>query len=476
MISFTATACNPRSEKAPKKAFSEMFLDQNGVARDFYDVVGGGLSVGTPGALKALKAAHEKYGKLPWKNLFAPAIKIAREGFILDKKIHVILEQTPYLSRFDSMKIYFDANGKPRKIGTKIQNLKLAQTFEIIAGKGIKPFYEGKIANDIVQAVQNSKINPGYLALEDLKNYRIKQGNLLCGSYRIYKICSMPLPSSGGVTILEILGILENFDLAKLQPSSREAIHLISEATRFAYADRNKYVADVPNVPIAQMLDKKYLKSRAALIDMNKAMTEVKAGDFTKTDILLNSTMEKPSTTHVSIIDKSGNAVSMTSSIEYLFGSVLMVDGFMLNNQLTDFSLIPEIDGKKIANRVEPEKQPRSSMSPTFVFDQKNNLIMTIGSPGGPRIIQYVVKTIIGNLDWNLDIQQAISLPNHVVLNDKIELENRTKITKLKSNLEKMGHKVAITDITSGLHGITISNDGLKGGADPRRHGVATGK
>ncbi|OFW81239.1 MAG: gamma-glutamyltransferase [Alphaproteobacteria bacterium RIFCSPLOWO2_01_FULL_40_26] len=463
-------------EKAPKKAFSEMFLDQNGVARDFYDVVGGGLSVGTPGALKALKAAHEKYGKLPWKNLFAPAIKIAREGFILDKKIHVILEQTPYLSRFDSMKIYFDANGKPRKIGTKIQNLKLAQTFEIIAGKGIKPFYEGKIANDIVQAVQNSKINPGYLALEDLKNYRIKQGNLLCGSYRIYKICSMPLPSSGGVTILEILGILENFDLAKLQPSSREAIHLISEATRLAYADRNKYVADVPNVPIAQMLDKKYLKSRAALIDMNKAMTEVKAGDFTKTDILLNSTMEKPSTTHVSIIDKSGNAVSMTSSIEYLFGSVLMVDGFMLNNQLTDFSLIPEIDGKKIANRVEPEKQPRSSMSPTFVFDQKNNLIMTIGSPGGPRIIQYVVKTIIGNLDWNLDIQQAISLPNHVVLNDKIELENRTKITKLKSNLEKMGHKVAITDITSGLHGITISNDGLKGGADPRRHGVATGK
>ena len=212
------------------------------------------------------------------------------------------------------------------------------------------------------------------------------------------------------------------------------------------------------------------------MIDMNKAMTEVKAGDFTKTDILLNSTMEKPSTTHVSIIDKSGNAVSMTSSIEYLFGSVLMVDGFMLNNQLTDFSLIPEIDGKKIANRVEPEKQPRSSMSPTFVFDQKNNLIMTIGSPGGPRIIQYVVKTIIGNLDWNLDIQQAISLPNHVVLNDKIELENRTKITKLKSNLEKMGHKVAITDITSGLHGITISNDGLKGGADPRRHGVATGK
>jgi gamma-glutamyltranspeptidase/glutathione hydrolase len=209
---------------------------------------------------------------------------------------------------------------------------------------------------------------------------------------------------------------------------------------------------------------------------MDSVMADVKPGMFKKLAEPMAPTNEKPSTTHLSIIDKDGNAVSMTSTIEYLFGSVLMVDGFMLNNQLTDFSLAPVVNGKKVANRLQPWKQPRSSMSPTFVFDNKNNLIMVIGSPGGPRIIQYVLKAIIGHLDWGLNVQEAISLPNHVVLNNRIELEDRTKLTKLKSDLEKMGHKVAIVDITSGLHGITIDESGLKGGADPRRQGAAIGK
>lgn len=463
-------------ERAPLKATPEIFLDEKGVARSFYDVVGGGLSVGTPGALKAMKEAHDKYGKLPWKELFTPAIQIASNGFKLERKIYVILEALPYLNRFDGMQIYFNEDGTPKKIDSIIKNPALAETFTTLANQGIKPFYEGKIARDMVNAVQNSKVNPGKLSLADLKNYKTRKGDLLCGTYRIYKICSMPLPSSGGVTLLETLGILENFDLSKMQPSSAQAIHLISEATRLAYADRNEYVADVPNAPIAQMLDKKYLKQRAELIRTDSVISDVKPGTFPKLSAPLNATKEKPSTTHLSVIDSYGNAVSMTSTIEYLFGSVLMVDGFMLNNQLTDFSLTPVINGKKVANRVEPLKQPRSSMTPTFVFDNKDNLIMVIGSPGGPRIIQYVLKTIIGHLDWNLNVQDAISLPNHVVLNNRIELEKRTKLVDEKSALEKMGHQVVEADITSGLHGITIDGNALQGGADPRRQGAVAGK
>lgn len=464
-------------ERAPIKANSKIFLGKDGKPRPFNDVVGGGLSVATPGALKALKEAHDKYGKLPWKDLFLPAIKIADEGFKLDRKIHVILKALPHLNNFDGMKIYFEADGKPKKIGSIIKNPELAETFRILAYQGIDSFYHGKIAHDIVNAVQNSKVNPGYLSMADLKNYQGRTGKLLCRTYREkYKICSMPLPSSGGVGVLETLGILENFDLAKLKPSSLEAVHLISEATRIAYADRNEYAADVVGAPINQMLDKKYLKQRASAIKLDGVMSDIKPGVFKKLAEPIAPTQEKPSTTHLSIIDKDGNAVSMTSTIEYLFGSVLMVDGFMLNNQLTDFSLAPVVNGKKVANRLEPWKQPRSSMSPTFIFDNKDNLIMVIGSPGGPRIIQYVVKAIIGHLDWGLNVQEAISLPNHVILNDRIELEDRTKLTELKLDLEKLGHKVAVVDITSGLHGITIDCNGLKGGADPRRQGAAIGQ
>lgn len=465
-------------ERAPLKANDKIFLDQNGKPRDFYDIVGGGLSVGTPGALKAWKIAHQHYGKLPWKDLFAPAIKIANEGFTLDKRIHVILESLPYLNRFDSMKIYFDEKGQPKKIGTLIKNIQLAKTFETIANEGITPFYKGKIAHDIVNAVQKSSINPGYLSLTDLARYKIKSGKLLCQKYRKYKVCTMPMPSSGGVAVLQTLGILENFDLAKIKPSSLEAVHLMTEAARLAYADRNQYAADSPDVPVNQMLDKKYLAQRAKMIDLNSAMKDIKPGIFdnTKSFIAPTENTEKPSTTHIAIIDKYGNAVSMTSTIEYLFGSVLMVDGFMLNNQLTDFSLAPEINGKKVANRLEPFKQPRSSMAPTFVFDENNKLIMSIGSPGGPRIIQYVTKAIVGHLDWGLNIQEAISLPNFVTLNDRIELEKRTKLKKLRKALKKMGHKVVVIDLTSGLHGVTISNKEIEGGADPRRSGVALGE
>ncbi len=291
----------------------------------------------------------------------------------------------------------------------------------------------------------------------------------------------MPLPSSGGITILQILGILENFDLEKFKPNKLGTIHLISEAARLAYEDRNQYIADTPNVPIVQMLNKKYLKKRAKMINLRSAPKGFLPGKFSnldsKIDIAASYQQPEPlSTTHMSIIDKHGNAVSFTSSVEYFFGSALSVDGFLLNNHMTDFSFIPEVDGKKVANRVEPNKQPRSSMSPTFVFDEKNNLIMIVGSPGGPRIIQFVAKTIIAHLDWKMNIQEAISLPNFTTLRNIIELEKGTKIAKLKKPLEKMGHTVKVKDLVSGIHAITINKNGIKGGADPRRSGIAIGK
>ena len=327
----------------------------------------------------------------------------------------------------------------------------------------------------------------GYLTKEDLKKYRSNSGKLICAKYRqTYKICSMPLPSSGGITILQTLGILENFDLSQYKPNSPEAIHLILESLKLSYSDRNKYLGDIPTVPIKKMLDKQYLKMRAQTININQANNNVRPGDFegdfetSKKSITSSKiyypTPEKPSTTHLSVVDQYGNAVSLTSSIEYPFGSTLIVDGFFLNNQMTDFSFLPSVDGKAVANRVEPLKQPLSSMSPTFVFDNKNRLIEVVGSPNGPRIIQHVIKALIATLDWKLDIQEAISLPNFIALNGIVELEKNTDLIYLKKPLQKIGHKVKITHITSAIQAIKIENSKLYGGADPRRQGSAIGK
>lgn len=464
-------------ETAPKNAKSDIFLNSDGKPREFSDAVRGGLSVGTPGLLKMMFEAHKKYGKLPFKDLFQPAIKIANDGFIVSERFHNLSQQISYLKDFkESAEIYLKADGKPYEVGEKITNKKLAETLTEIANNGIDDFYNGKIASDIANAVAQSPINPGYLSLADLKNYKVKKGNLLCESYRrSYKICTMPLPS-GGVTLLEIMGILENFDLSKMKPNSIKTVHLITEATRLAYADRAEYIADSANVPVRELLNKEYLKKRAALINPETAMPEVLPGKFALNDknlIVDNKAVELPSTTHLSVIDENGNAVSMTNSIEYFFGSALSIDGFLLNNQLTDFSFEPVKNGKKVANSLAPNKQPRSSMAPTFVFDNKGKLLMIVGSPGGPRIIQFVAKTIINHLDFKLDIQNAISLPSFVVLNNVIELEKNRDIVNLKSKLEKMGHKTKEIEIVSGINAITINNDNIEGGSDPRREGVA---
>lgn len=472
-------------ETAPAKAYPQMFLTKEGKPKKFEDAVKGGMSVATPGVLKILQEAHQKHGKIAWEKLFEPAIKIAENGFILDDRLHANAVYIPYIRDFaDTAKLYTKTDGSAREVGEVVKNPQMAKTLKTLAKQGIKPFYEGKIAHDIVKAVKYSPINPGLLSLADLKNYRSKNGELICASYRIkYRVCSMPLPSSGGITLLQILGILENFDLPKMKANSTETVHLIAEATRLGYADRNAYVADIPDVPIEQMLDKNYLKLRSQLIDLKKAAEKFEAGKFAKFTANSNINIaasylpnEPLSTTHLSVVDAQGNALSFTSSIEYYFGSAITVDGFLLNNQMTDFSLLPEIDGKPVANRIEPGKQPRSSMSPTFVFDQNGKLIMVVGSPGGPRIIQFVLKTIVNHLDFGLDVQEAISQPNYAILNDVLELEKSTKITKLEKKLRKMGHEVKIIEITSGIHAISVSGEGLSGGADPRRNGLAVGR
>lgn len=470
-------------ETAPALSFPSMFLGKDGKAREFEDVVRGGLSVGTPGLLKMLKEAHDKYGKLPWATLFEPAIESARKGFVVNERMYALANHISYLKDFDeAAETYLDKDKNPRKVGEIITNPKLAATLETIAQDGIDSFYKGKIATDIVNAVRGSKINPGKLTLYDLKNYQVKSGDLICSTYRVkYKVCSMPLPSYGGIVLLQTLGILENFDLASLKPNSKEAVHLIIEAARLACSDRNEYIADTSNVPVSQMLDKLYLRQRSQLIRPTLAMARVIAGKFANSEVIANQfskskNAEPPSTTHISVVDNDGNAVSLTSSIEYFFGSALAVDGFMLNNQLTDFSLTPYANGKYVANRLRPNTQPRSSLTPVLVFDQNDKLLMVLGSPGGPRITQFNLKTILNYIDWKMDIQQAISAPNFVSLNGFVELEKNSSVEKLKPELEALGHKVKVIDIVSGIHAISVEGTNkLSGGADPRRGGFAIG-
>ena len=465
-------------ETAPEKSHDKIFIKKDGSVMSFHEAVNGGLSVGTPGLLKMLKKAHKKYGKLKWEILFEPAIKLANEGFPMESKIRTILEDVKYLHNSPEIKkIYFNKNGKIKENDEIIYNKDLAKTLSIIAKKGIEPFYKGEIAKNIVKKVQTSD-NPGYLSLKDLKNYNIKTGDLICSFYHSYKVCSMLPPSSGGVTLLQILSILENFNLQFLSPTSPKTIHLIAEATKLSYQDRNKYLADTKNIPLKKLLNKEYLKNRSELIKANETISNLKPGNFKVSNSyhINHNAFETNSTTHISVIDKEGNAVSMTSSIEYLFGSNLMVDGFMLNNQMTDFSFKPKIDGKKVINRVMPNKQPRSSMSPTFVFDNKDNLVLIVGSPGGPRIIQYVAKTIIAYLDWQMNIDEAIALPNFIAINGNLELEKETYLEKMLEDLEKIGHKVKIRNISSGITAISIKDGVIYGSADHRRNGEASGK
>jgi gamma-glutamyltranspeptidase/glutathione hydrolase len=467
-------------ETAPAAATPTMFLRPDGKEMDFYEAVVGGLSVGTPGVLRMLELAHRDHGRLPWASLFDPAIRLAEQGFEVTPRLHQLIKEEQYFGNSAKALAYFyEPDGSPLAVGSRLRNPELAQTLRAIAAGGADAFYAGPIANDIVATVEHSASQPGRLTLADLAGYHAVKRTPVCLVYRVWNVCSMPPPSSGGIAMLQILGFLEGYNMPTVEPNSPSAVHLIAEASRLAYADRNRYVADPDFVPVptAEMLASDYLRKRARLIDQTRSMGEAKAGDIGIPTAWAEPApkVEPLSTTHMSIIDAEGNAVSFTSSIEDAFGSRLMVRGFMLNNQLTDFSFEPTDGGHPVANRVEPGKRPRSSMAPTIVLDRAGKPLLVVGSPGGASIIGYVTKTVIAVLDWSMDPQSAVDLPNFVNRNGPTRLEQGTTLENIAPALENLGHEVRVQELESGLQAIVATPDGLLGGADSRREGVAVG-
>jgi gamma-glutamyltranspeptidase/glutathione hydrolase len=469
-------------ETAPAEAGPDLFLDSEGAPMEFWTAVVGGRSVGTPGVLRMMERAWQDHGRLPWADLFQPAIELAEIGFAVSPRLNALIAEDPHLGRFETARSYFyNDRGEPLPAGQVLRNPRYAALLRAIAEDGANAFYTGSIAFDIVTAVRNTPDNPGLLNLDDMANYTALRRDPVCAPYREYRVCGMPPPSSGGVTVLQMLGMLEHFDLASLDPMSPEAAHLLAEAGRLAFADRDVYIADpdFATVPVEDLLGRTYLADRAELIDPDKAMGIAVAGrpdEQQGWNYAPGVSLELPSTSHISIVDAEGNAVAMTTSIESAFGSRLMVHGILLNNQLTDFSFAPENTNGLIANRVEPGKRPRSSMAPIMVFDADDNLVLVIGTPGGSRIIGFVVQALVAILDWGLDPQTAVSLPHVLNRNGDTELEQGTAAASLSDALQAMGHSVVVRDLNSGLHAILVTPDGLFGGADPRRDGIARGE
>ncbi|RJG06767.1 gamma-glutamyltransferase [Noviherbaspirillum cavernae] len=478
-------------ETAPASADENLFRTPQGKAVNFYDGVVGGRSVGAPGVLRMLELAHKQYGKLSWASLFAPAITLAEEGFTVSPRLAGMLKSEQYLKKDPVAAAYFyDKDGNPRPAGYLLKNPELAQVLREISQDGADAFYKGRIARDIEAKVRNHPVNPGGLTAADIAGYQARVREPLCTDYKAWTICGMPPPSSGGIAIAQMLGMLEIRDIRPLAPKNdepnAEAVHLFSEAGRLAYADRGRYVADTDFVPlpgnsVKPLIDKKYLAERAALIT-DKSMGTATFGVPPGANVAwgLDNSPELPSTSHVSVVDGSGNALSMTTSIEDAFGSRQMVRGFLLNNQLTDFSFDPADANGPVANRVQPGKRPRSSMAPTLVFAKgTKRLVMSTGSPGGSAIINYVVKVLVGTLDWNLNVQQAISLPNFGSRNGPTELEQGRASDTLIEQLKARGHNVRVMEQTSGLQGIMRMNvhgeEVWFGGADPRREGAVRG-
>jgi gamma-glutamyltranspeptidase / glutathione hydrolase len=467
-------------ETAPAAAIPERFLWADGKPAEFYAAVVGGRSVGVPGTPRLLEAAHKKWGKLPWAQLFEPAIAIAENGFNMSPRLAGMAAKDKFLSRDPLAKaFFFNEDGTPKPAGTPLKNPAMAATLRMLAKDGMDAFYTGAIADDIVAAVTTHPGNPGDMTLEDLKAYKAIERPAVCGPYRGKKICGMGPPSSGAIAVLQSLSVLESQNMAATQ-AGPEAAHWIAEAERLAFADRAQYLADPDfvSVPTEGLLDADYLKSRAALVDPAKSMGTAKPGEppRKKAELYAPSDGVEFGTSHISIIDRFGSAVSITTSIEDAFGARLMTkSGFLLNNQLTDFSFMPMKDGLPVANRVEPGKRPRSSMAPTIVLDENGKLFAVTGSPGGSLIINFVVKTLVALIDWKLDPQIAVDLPNFGSRNSATELETGSEAEAWKPPLEAKGHTVKTIEMTSGIQAIVVTKDGFVGGADSRREGVAIG-
>ena len=470
-------------EMAPASATPGMFLDASGKPRGHFDAVPGGLSVGVPGDVAMLWLAHQKYGRLAWSKLFAPAIALAQKGFPVTHKLAMELRQYPQMSQMPDIHAYFyHADGSPLAQGEILKNPELAKTLTAIAKNGPKAFYEGPVAQAIVDKVQHAPVNPGGMTLADLKNYKAKERPPVCGMYRTYRLCSMGPPSSGGVAVIQILDLLEHFPAKDLQPGTLSEAHLFTQASRLAFADRAQYLADsdfIP-VPVEGLTDRDYIATRAKLIDPTKDMGQATAGTPPSKHAALDYAPQRspqlPGTSHMSIVDDRGEAVSATITVEFVLGSEMMAGGFVLNNELTDFSFDPVLDGKPVANAPAPGKRPLSSMSPAIVFDAAGKFKIATGSPGGPAIIDYVAQSIVNLIDGNQTPKQAAAQPRVLNLNSPTIMEKDTSAEALEPQLAAMGHHIASPQVElSGVNIIERVKGGYDAAADPRRDGDARG-
>jgi gamma-glutamyltranspeptidase/glutathione hydrolase len=489
-------------ERAPASASENHFLGPDGAPLPFQDAVHSGLSVGVPGTLAMLAVAHAEHGRLPWAELFRPAITLAEEGFSVSPRLHTLLSGDARLRNDPIARaLYYDAEGDARPVGYTLRNPALAQVLRQVAEAGIQAFYEGPVAEDFVARVNNHPERPGNMTVEDLAAYPDQDFSrtAICTPWRSYELCGFPPPSSGHLAVLQMLGMLESLEgtrgpVAGLEGGipSADWLHRYLEVAKLAFADRNQYVADAlfvdpPAGDWESLLDPDYLASRAALVE-DESMGRAEPGVPEGALALAGRHPEQPDvgTSHISIVDAQGNAVSMTTTIEAGFGSRIMSDGgtglpggFHLNNELTDFSLTPRDDeGRLIANRVEAGKRPRSSMTPTLVFDRETGeFLATVGSPGGAAIIHYVAKALVGMYAWDLNAQEAIDLPNFTNANGPSTLERGRFPEAVLEALRARGHEVREADLTSGLQGIQVlPGGGFFGGADPRREGIVMGR
>ena len=466
-------------ETAPLAARPTLFQDESGEPLKFFDAVVGGRSVGVPGTPALMQEAHKRWGNMSWAGLFERGITLSEEGFVVSARLASMVQFDAERLGFDpDTRAYFLPNGRPIAEGQLLQNAAYAESLRTLAGNGIAPFYTGRIAKDIVQKVRSVSANPGVLSDVDFALYQVRERAPVCALYREHDICGMGPPSSGGVSVGQILGMLEGYDLSS--PFDASVWRLFGDATRLSFADRGRYLADDDYVPVPTqgLIAPEYLAARAMLLNQDTALEEALAGEpeFDHSLHLADDeSLELPSTSHISIVDRYGNALSMTTTIENAFGSRLMVGGFLLNNELTDFSFRSHRNGVPIANRVEPGKRPRSSMAPTIVM-KDGAPVVVVGSPGGSRIIPYVAKTVLAHIDWGLNPQAAVSLPHLVNRFGVYDIEEGTAAEEMAGPLRKMGFEVNVRGLNSGLHMIVMGADGLVGGADPRREGVVLGE
>jgi gamma-glutamyltranspeptidase/glutathione hydrolase len=465
-------------ETAPAAAHPDWFK-VDGKILDWRQAYVGGKSVGSPGVIRALFDAHQRWGKLPWSQLFTAAIQTAEQGFVVSPRLAKLLTiyQDGGLSHFAASKAYFYPKGRPLQAGQVLKNPAYAALLKKIANEGPNAFYLGDNASAILSTVNLAAVNPGHLVAADLADYQAVERTPICQSYRKLNVCGMAPPSSGSLAVLQILGMLEQYDIAAMPVNSAKALHLFAQASRLAFADRERFLADpaFSTVPVAGLLSRDYLRKRGASIGLQDPKHVLSGEPEGAMALSSSQAVEFENTSHFSIVDAKGNAVSVTTSIENAFGSGLWVNGYLLNNQLTDFSLEASVNNLLVANRVEAKKRPRSSMAPMMVFNEQGELLMLAGSPGGSRIINYVAQALVAMIDWQLDPQQAADLPKVTHRNDFLALEQGTELEAVLPKMQDLGYQVKMVELNSGLHLIKKSANGWQGGADPRREGQALG-